>query len=446
MDSSINIKEIASLCKRRGLIFPGSDIYGGLSGCWDYGPLGVQLKRNIEDLFWDEFVVNRDDIYGIETAILMNSKIWQASGHTGAGFADPLVEDLVTKQRYRADTLLEDLGYKTDNKTIEQLQKIINDEQIKSPSGNKLSEIRQFNMMFETKIGAVADNSSTVYLRPETAQGMFVNFANILDSQQPSIPFGIAQIGKAFRNEISPRDFIFRSREFNQMEIEYFCEEGDREKVFEQFRKEMADFMKLVGLKANQWAEVEIKSNQLAHYCQRAVDFEFKYPFGQNEVAGLHDRGQFDLKNHQTHSGRNLSYVRRSDQTKLIPICIEPTFGLDRLILAVICASWRKDEKNNRTYLALPERVAPIRYAVSPLLKNKPELVAKAREVYRICKDKYRLVAFDDHGNIGKRYRRQDEIGTPHCLVIDFQTLEDDTVTIRSRDDLSQKRIKIDKI
>ena len=440
------ITDITSLCKRRGLIFAGSQIYGGLAGFWDYGPLGVQLKRNIEDLFWRKFVIDRDDIYGIESSILMNSKVWEASGHTGAGFADPLVEDLKTKQRYRVDTFLEDLGHDVVGKDINELQAIIDSNQIKSPDGNDLSKIRQFNMMFKTQTGAVVEESDNLYLRPETAQGMFVNFGNVQTSQQPDLPFGIAQIGKAFRNEISPRDFTFRSREFTQMEIEYFCRQENREEVFEQFRQNMIDFMKLVGLKDDQIVEVEVEESERAHYSQRTIDFEFKFPFGQKELAGLADRGQFDLKNHQTHSNQDLSYITKDDQTKLTPVCIEPTFGLDRLILAVICASYRFDKDNDRTYLSFPEIIAPVRYAVSPLLKNKPELVAKARQVYQICKDKYHLVAFDDHGNIGKRYRRQDEIGTPYCLVVDFQTLEDETVTIRRRDDLTQKRIKIDQI
>ena len=432
------------MCKRRGFIYPGSDIYGGLAGSWDFGPLGVELKRRIKDLWWQTFVINRSDIYGLESAILMSAKVWQASGHTAAGFGDPLVEDLVNQKRYRADHLLSQQGLEVDGLTVSDLNDLIKKHQINSPDGNQLSPVRQFNMMFTTQVGPTSHNKT--YLRPETAQGMFVNFKNIIDSYQPDLPFGLAQIGKAFRNEISPRDFIFRTREFEQMEIEYFCQPTDRQVVFDAWQKRMIQFFELVGLNPDRLHLIEVPANQRAHYSQRTVDFEFDFPFGRAELAGLADRGHFDLNNHQAQSGVNLSYIDKQTQTKIEPVCIEPTFGLERLILALLTAAYRDDPDNQRIYLALKPNIAPIQYCVSPLLKNKPQLVTKAKQVYQLLRDKYTHVAWDDSGNIGRRYRRQDEIGTPYCVVVDFQTLDDDSVTVRQRDDLNQQRLLISDI
>ena len=438
----VTVTQLAGFCQRRGFIYPGSQIYGGLAGTWDYGPLGVELKRNLIDLWWRRFVRSRSDIYGLDSAILMNRAVWVASGHTDAGFSDPLVEDQVTGERYRADHLLEAAGVSlgaTDPKTLNQL---IKDHDLKSPAGNRLSEVRDFNMMFQTNIGAAAGTDQTVYIRPETAQGMFVNFKNIIDSQQPDLPFGIAQVGKAFRNEISPRDFIFRSREFEQMEIEYFCRPEAKPDLWQEWRQAILDFLESVGIGSEMIGELEISPSERAHYSQKTVDFVFEFSFGRQELCGLADRGDYDLKNHQTASGKSLEYISKTDAGKIQPHCLEPTFGLDRLILAILTAAYRTDQANDRVYLALSPALAPVRYAVSPLLKNRPEMVKTARRIYDQLKDRWGQVAWDDHGNIGKRYRRQDEIGTPACIVIDHQTLDDGTVTSRDRDSLKQVRVR----
>lgn len=436
----MKLNDLVSLCQRRGFIYQGSQLYGGLAGTWDYGPLGVELKRNLQNLWWQRFVTDRDDIYGIDSAILMNSGVWRASGHTDAGFADPLVEDLVTNQRYRADQLLEELGHETAGLSVQQMGELIAKHDIKSPKGNQLSAIRQFNMMFVTHIGATAKDEDVVYLRPETAQGMFVNFKNVVDSLQPDLPFGLAQIGKAFRNEIAPRDFIFRAREFEQMEIEYFCLPQDKEELWQGWVEQMRTFLAGVGVDLSLVKEIDIPETDRAHYSQKTIDFEFEFPFGQRELCGLADRGDFDLANHQQASGKSLEYITKGDQKKVQPHCLEPTFGVDRLILAILVSSYKADQKNDRIYLDLPVDLAPFRWAVSPLLGNNPDLVARARQVYDQLKSRGEKVAWDASGNIGKRYRRQDEIGTPACLVVDHQTLEDGTVTVRDRNSLSQTR------
>lgn len=439
------LDQIVSLCKRRGFLYQGSEIYGGLSGTWDFGPLGAQLKRNLLMSWWQTFVEKRSDIYGLDGAILMNSKTWQASGHVDS-FVDPLVEDIVTKQRFRVDHLLEDHKIETLGLSLEDMNQIIKDKKIKSPQGNALSEARQFNMMFETRIGATDSQDSTVYLRPETAQTIFVNFKNIVDSFQPDLPFGIAQIGKAFRNEISPRDFVFRSREFEQMEIEYFCHKDNWQKVFDGLKADFYDWFKVIGLNLDLISELEVDASDRAHYSQKTIDFEFKYPFGVKELYGLAYRGDYDLKQHQTLSTKSLEYIDKVTQEKFLPVCIEPSIGIERLVLALLVSAYRQDTENKRTYLAFNEAIAPVRYAVSPLVANNTDLSAKARQVFELLNQKYGCIIYDSHGNIGKRYRRQDEIGTPHCVTIDFQSLEDDSVTLRNRDDLSQTRIKIDNL
>ena len=436
----MKLNDLVSLCQRRGFIYQGSQLYGGLAGTWDYGPLGVELKRNLQNLWWQRFVAARDDIYGIDSAILMNSAVWRASGHTDAGFADPLVEDLVTHQRYRADQLLDDLGHDVAGLTIEQIGELIVRHDIKSPAGNQLSDIRQFNMMFATHIGATAKDDDVVYLRPETAQGMFVNFKNVVDSLQPDLPFGLAQIGKAFRNEIAPRDFVFRAREFEQMEIEYFCLPKDKDELWQSWVEGMRDFLSVVGVDISLIKEIDVPETDRAHYSQRTIDFEFLFPFGQRELCGLADRGDFDLANHQKSSGKSLEYITKNGQVKVRPHCLEPTFGVDRLILAILVSSYKVDQVHDRVYLDLPPDLAPVRWAVSPLLGNNAELVACARQVYDQLKAQGERVAWDASGNIGKRYRRQDEVGTPSCLVIDHQTLEDGTLTVRDRNSLSQTR------
>jgi glycyl-tRNA synthetase len=443
------LEDLVSLAKRRGFIFQGSEIYGGLAGTYDYGPYGVELKNNIKQLWWQHFVRERDDVYGLDTAILMNARVWEASGHTGAGFADALVEDLETHKRYRMDHLLEDNGVENvAEMSVEEMDAKIKELKLKSPDGNDLSKGRQFNLMFQTQIGPVEDTSARVYLRPETAQGMFVNFKNVIDSLHPRLPFGLAQIGKNFRNEITPRDFIFRVRELEIMEFEYFIREGEWEQRFEELHKDMLRWFERVGLKKTDLHELEVPEADRAHYSKRTVDFEYKFPIGVKEIAGLAYRTDFDLSNHAKHSGAELTYLDPQTNERLTPHAIEPTFGLDRHVLAVLAAAYTVEEVNDdtRIVLKLKPELAPVKVAVSPLLRNKPELVEAAREVYKKLKAEFGAVMYDDNGNIGKRYRRQDEIGTPLCVTVDFDSLEDKAVTIRNRDTLKQDRVKIDNL
>lgn len=446
--SEVSLDDIVSLCKRRGFIYQGSEIYGGLSGTWDYGPLGIALKRNITDLWWRLFVEDREDMYGVDTTILMNPNVWVASGHV-ATFNDPLIEDSKSKKRYRLDHLLEDAGIENvASMSLEQMVAIVQEKGIKSPDGNELGKAANFNLLFKTSIGAVEDEKSTVYMRGETAQGMFVNFKNIIDSFSPDLPFGVAQIGRSFRNEISPRDFIFRAREFEIMELEYFIRPEAWEKDFEHWRDFTYRWFDALGLPKAKIHELEVPAEDRAHYSKRTVDFEFEYPFGTKEIAGLAYRTDFDLSQHEKHSGKNLKYIPKDGGPAFTPHVIEPTYGLDRHLLAVIANAYAEDEVSGekRVFLRLPAQLAPVKIAVSPLLKNKPELVEKAREVYGILKKEFGAVMWDDNGNIGKRYRRQDEIGTPYCVTIDFQTLEDNTVTLRNRDTTEQVRTDIAKL
>lgn len=429
MANQTKLEDIVSLAKRRGFIYQGSEVYGGLSGTWDYGPLGVQLKRNIMNLWWKMFVDERDDMYGVDSAILMNQKVWQASGHVDT-FTDPLVECSNCKGRFRADKL------ENPNKCPT------------CGSEGTFGTPRAFNMMFKTSVGPVDDESSVSYLRPETAQGIFTNYKNILDSFYPDLPFGIAQQGKAFRNEISPRDFVFRGREFEQMEIEYFVHPDKWETAFEHWTGQCKDWFRALGLPQESIHALEVPETERAHYSKRTIDFEFDYPIGREELMGLAYRTDFDLMNIQNNSGKKMDYAVKGTDERFVPHVIEPSFGVERALMAVLCSSYREDEQNGekRVYLALPEHLAPVKFAVSPLLKNKPELVEKSRELYTKLKSKHGNVMWDDNGNIGKRYRRQDEIGTPKCIVIDFQTLEDDTVTVRDRDTTEQQRISTDSL
>ena len=422
------MEKIVSLCKRRGFVYRGSEIYGGLAGTWDYGPLGVALKNNIKNIWWRMFVESRDDMYGLDAAILMNAKVWEASGHV-SGFSDPLVECEKCKKRFRADTL---------------------EDAKKCPEcGGKLGEARQFNMMFKTNIGASEDESSVSYLRPETAGGIFVNFKNVVDSFHPKLPFGIGQIGKAFRNEIAPRDFIFRVRELEQMEVEYFVRPSEWEGAFEAWRKDVHAFNTAVGIPSESVHELEVGDGDRAHYSKRTIDFEFDFPFGRKELYGLAYRGDFDLSAHEAGSGQNLKYAPEGEEA-FVPHVIEPSFGVERTLLAVLSSAYTEDELGGepRTYLKFKPIVAPVKAAVFPLLKNKPELVAKAREIYSALKKEIPQIVWDDNGNIGKRYRRQDEVGTPWCITVDFDTLGEnpelkDTVTLRHRDTGEQERVAL---
>ena len=446
MMSQAKMEDIISLCKRRGFIYQGSDVYGGLSGTWDYGPLGVQLKRNIMNLWWRMFVDERDDIYGVDAAILMNPKVWKASGHVDT-FVDPLCEDTVNHRRYRTDHILKDNGIDADGLTMEQMDEVIAEKGIKSPDGNPLSKSRTFNMMFKTSVGATESEDSVAYLRPETAQGIFTNFKNVVDSFYPDLPFGIAQQGKAFRNEIAPRDFVFRSREFEQMEIEYFVNPENWQEAFDELLKSTHEFLEALGLDSKNIHELDVPAEDRAHYSKKTIDIEYDFPIGKEELMGIAYRTDFDLMNIQRVSGKSMEYTIKRTNEKFVPHVIEPSFGVERALMAVLSSAYREDEQNGskRVYLALPEHLAPVKFAVSPLLKNKPELVEKAREIYAsLSKKNPGRVMWDDNGNIGKRYRRQDEIGTPHCVVVDFQTLEDDTVTVRERDTTEQKRVNIE--
>ena len=416
------MEKLVSLCKRRGFIYQGSEIYGGLAGTWDYGPFGVELKNNIKQLWWQMFVQSREDMYGVDAAIIMNPKVWEASGHV-TGFSDPLVECKKCKRRFRADQVGD-----------------------KCPEcEGTFGEMRQFNMMFKTHIGATEDESSVSYLRPETAGGIFVNFKNIVDSLHPKLPFGIGQIGKAFRNEIAPRDFVFRSREFEQMEIEYFVRPDDWKESFEEWRKEMHLFIKAVGIDTARTHELEVSDEDRAFYSKRTIDFEFDFPFGRKELYGLAYRTDYDLSAHIKGSSQNLAMADREGEPAIVPHVIEPSLGVDRTILAVLSSTYTEDELGGetRTYLKLPARIAPVKAAVFPLLKNKPELVEKAREIYKALKKEIPQIMWDDNGNVGKRYRRQDEIGTPFCVTVDFDTLENNTVTVRDRDTGTQERLAV---
>lgn len=423
------MEAIVSLAKRRGFIYPGSDVYGGLSGTWDYGPLGVTLKRNIMNLWWNFFVDSRDDMYGVDAAILMNQKVWQASGHVDT-FTDPIVVCNKCGQSYREDHL----DY---SKAC-----------VKCGAKDSYGQARKFNMMFKTNVGPVADEGSVSYLRPETAQGIFTNYKNVVDNFYPNLPFGMAQMGKAFRNEISPRDFIFRAREFEQMEIEYFVHPDKWEESFEALRKDIHEFLNMLGLPQESIHELEVPENDRAHYSKRTIDIEYDFPIGREELLGLAYRGDFDLMNIQNNAGKGMEYTIKGTTERFVPHVIEPSFGVERALMAVLSSAYTEDEVNGekRIFMKFPEHLAPVKYCVSPLLKNKPELVAKAREVYDMLKKKHGNVMWDDNGNIGKRYRRQDEIGTPYCVVIDFDTLEDGTVTVRDRDTTQQSRISIDEM
>jgi glycyl-tRNA synthetase len=427
--SDVKLEDIVSLAKRRGFIYPGSDVYGGLSGTWDYGPLGVALKRNIMQLWWKMFVEDAEDMLGVDAAILMNQKVWQASGHVDT-FTDPLVECSNCHARHRADKLEDPNKCPTCGQT------------------GTFGEARAFNMMFKTSVGPVEDDNSISYLRPETAQGIFTNFKNVVDSYYPDVPFGIAQQGKAFRNEISPRDFIFRSREFEQMEIEYFVHPDQWEICFEEWVKRIHLWCNALGLPAEQVHELEVPEADRAHYSKRTIDFEYDFPIGREELLGLAYRTDFDLQNIQRVSGKSMEYRPKDGSAPFVPHVIEPSFGVERALMAVLSAAYTEDEVNGekRIFLRLPTHLAPIKVAVLPLAKNKPELVAKAREVYAMLKKELGAVLWVDTGNIGKNYRKMDEIGVPYCVTVDFDTLEGDTVdtvTVRHRDTTEQERVAL---
>jgi len=422
------MEKIVSLCKRRGFIFPGSEIYGGLAGTYDYGPLGSLLKRNIEDSWVDYFVKSRENIFLIDTPILMHPRVWEASGHV-ENFVDPVSKCEKCGHTFRSDQI--------ENKE-------------KCPDcGGKFDNPNTFNLMLETKVGASEETAIKTYLRPEEAQSMFVNFKNVLQSLSPKIPFGVAQIGKAFRNEITPRDFIYRLREFEIMEFEYFIHPGSPwESYFDNFLLEQKEWLSKIGVDTKKLHSLEHGEDGRAHYSIKTIDLEFEYPFGTKELTGLSHRGDFDLRRHQEFSGEKMEVLDEATGEKFTPHVIEPTVSVDRAILALLCSAYREDGEgeDKRVYLKIPPHIAPYKACVSPLLKNKPELVTYAKNLFKGLKAEFGWVAWDDNGNIGKRYRRQDEIGTPFCIVIDFDTLTDDSVTVRDRDTGEQERVKVSEL
>jgi glycyl-tRNA synthetase len=437
----VSMEQLISLCKRRGFVFQASEIYGGLAGFWDYGPLGVELANNLKKEWWNAMVHDHENIFGIDGAIIQNPKLWEASGHV-AGFTDPLVEDLVTNKRYRADHLAG-----VDSNDVEELNRLLKDK--KSPDGNPLGPVRTFNMMMKTYVGPVENSESMAYLRPETAGSIFVNYKNVQETMRAKLPFGIAQIGKAFRNEISPRDFIFRVRELEQMEMQYFIRSADQEQAYEQWRTFAWNFLQQrlgIGEHNLQWHEHA--EDERAHYAAAAHDIYFNFPQGFKELWGTHNRTDYDLSSHMRVSGQDLQYFDEQTQERFIPYIIESSVGVGRMLLAVLSSAYYEEtmDGEQRVVLKLKPSLAPYKACVSPLLKNKPELVEKARSVFSALKKSFGMVAWDDNGNIGKRYRRQDEIGTPYCITIDFDTLEDNTVTVRDRDTGTQDRVAINNL
>jgi glycyl-tRNA synthetase len=457
-----SLDQIVSLCKRRGFIFPGSDIYGGLANTWDYGPLGVELKNKVKQEWWQTFVRQRPDMVGMDAAILMNAKVWEASGHV-TSFTDPLIDCKHCKARYRGDKLLEEkLGVEAVTVlSLDQIQPMMVAEHIACPQCGKVdwTPAKQFNMMFKTHQGAVEEAAALVYLRPETAQGMFVNFRHVLDTMRMRLPFGMGQIGKAFRNEITPGNFTFRTREFEQMEIEYFFDPdaSDWETLFEEWKKIQWDWFVSLGLSPDRLRFREHAAEELAFYSKRTIDIEYLFPWGWGELSGLANRTDYDLAQHQEHSGQDLRFTDPDDPTrKYLPHVLEPTFGCDRSVLTFLLEAYTEETLENgetRTVMKFDPRLAPIDVAILPLSK-KEHLIAKARELYnKIVQETDLVCDFDVTGSIGKRYRRQDEIGTPKAVTVDFGTLgeEDaqgakDTVTIRDRDSLEQIRIPIDQL
>lgn len=428
-----SFEKIVSFTKRRGFVFQSSDIYGGLGGFYDFGPLGVELKRNIKDSWWNAMTRKRDDVVGLDSSIVMNPNIWKASGHT-ENFSDPLSECKKCHKRFRTDHL---------------------DDKNKCPEcGGELTEARNFNLMFRTFIGPVEDSASVAYLRPETAQGIFVNYKNILDTQRVKLPFGIAQIGKAFRNEITPGNFIFRLREFEQMEMEYFVKPGTENEIFKKIVEERLNwYINDLGIKKENLRLRYHEKEELAHYAIGCVDVEYKFPIGWSEIEGIASRGNYDLTQHQKHSGQDLTYYEETTKERYIPYVIEPSCGVERVFLACLCDAYTEIEggrsitteavKETEFLLKLNKKIAPLKVAILPLVKNKESITAKAREVYDLLKNQFSC-QYDEVGAIGRRYRRHDEIGTPYAVTIDFDTLEDNAVTLRDRDTMEQKRVKIE--
>jgi glycyl-tRNA synthetase len=470
IDHLQQLDKIVSLSKSRGFIFQSSEIYGGLGAVYDYGPLGAELKRNIRDAWWREMTQKHENIVGVDAAIFMHPKVWEASGHV-EGFNDPMIDDKQSKKRYRADLLIEQYIEKLrkDDKEkeaeqvkelldtsgsrvglCEDLYKIIMDYEIKAPESGAFdwTDVRQFNLMFKTQFGAVAsaEDADAVYLRPETAQGIFVNYKNVMDSARQQIPFGIAQVGKAFRNEVVARQFVFRMREFEQMEMQYFVKPGTDEELYDEWLNKRMEWHKGIGIREKYLRAEPHPEDKLAHYARDAADIQYLFPIGWQEVEGIHNRTDFDLSQHQEYSGKKLEYFDQSTRERYVPFVVETSIGLDRTILMVLCDAYREEEVEGetRTVLKMHPELAPITAGVFPLVK-KPELQELSRKIEKDLREDYRVL-YDEAGSIGKRYRRLDEAGTPFCITVDFDGLEDNTVTIRYRDDMKQERVSVDKL
>lgn len=454
-DVPVTLDKVIALAKRRGFVFPTSDIYGGLLSSYDYGPMGAELLRNIRNLWWEEMITTRTDMVGIDSQILLHPQTWVASGHVSS-LNDLLVEDLVTHKRYRADHLIETwLEKNADQETVavenmgmEQMGDFIANNTIKSPDGNALSAPKAFNIMFQSAIGVVEGEKMPVYLRGETAQGIFTNFRNILDTSRQQLPFGVGQIGKSFRNEITSGQFIFRTLEFEQAEIEYFFdpESTPWEPLFESWQNEMWRFIHdVLGIREENLRWRRHSDKERSFYSKETYDLEYRFPFGYKELWGLAYRGDYDLMQHINYSGKDLRYTDPHSGRAFIPHVMEPAVGINRILLMVLCDAYLEDNLNQRVVLRIKPALAPYKAAVFPLLRNKPDLVEKARDVFNGLSRRY-AIAWDERGNIGKRYYAQDEIGTPFCITIDFQTLDDDTVTIRDRDTMLQERVKVDSL
>ena len=450
MEKLQNLDKIVNLCKGRGFIYQGSEIYGGMGNTWDYGPVGVELKNNVKRAWWKKFVQESDNSFGVDAAILMNSRVWDASGHT-ASFSDPKMDCKNCKTRHRADNLIEEYNHKhniempVDSMSKEEMQAYILEHNIKCPNCGKcdFTEIKNFNLMFSTKRGVTDASQDVIYLRPETAQGEFVNFLNVQRTTRAKVPFGIAQIGKAFRNEITPGNFTFRTIEFEQMEHQFFCKAEDSMKYYEEYKQRAWDFATSVGLKPE---NLRFKDHdKLAHYAKAACDIQYLFPMGWSELNGIHNRSNYDLSRHEEFSGKSMLYMDPITNEKYIPCDIEYSIGCDRLVLALLCEAYDEEKLENgetRIVMHFEPKIAPYKVAVLPLQKNLSE---KAKEIYSSLKKKF-MCTYDEAGSIGKRYRRQDEIGTPFCVTIDFDTLENNTVTVRDRDSMQQITLKVDEL
>jgi glycyl-tRNA synthetase len=452
--TKVTLEKVTSLCKRRGFIWPGSEIYGGLANTYDYGPYGIELKENIKNIWIEKFIHDTGNIYLIDSSILLNPKVWEASGHT-KGFADIMVEDIITHKRYRADHLIEDyykgkgIEKKVEGLPLDEMQKIIDKENIKSPDGHELTKARKFNQLFKTEVGIISGEKNKAYIRGEIAQGLFLNYKNIIETFHPKLPFGIGQFGKAFRNEITAGQLTHRTLEFDLMEFEYFFDPDKEswENLFKSWKKEIYNFALMIGINKRKLKWRQHEKHELVFYSKRTEDLEYKFPWGYKELFACAYRTNYDLKNHMKHSGVDMNFIK-SDGKKIIPHVVEPTFGLSRALTVVITDAYNEDtiKGRNRVYLKFDPKISPVKAAVFPLQKDE-KLLNVSKDIYKNLKERIQgNIIYDNTGSIGKRYRRQDEIGTPYCITVDFVSLKDKKVTIRNRDNLKQVRVFIDEV